>query len=134
MTKMKGTEGNDEHSRSGRPGIVFLGERATGATSLLQCVWTYDRAIDIDGLRRFHHHLLRRPAVPSRRTVTVAVRPPSVGDRRNDAPAIEIAPSPRPREEFGAWLRRADRHAAGLSSTDPHGISRCFRSPTAAPV
>ena len=38
---------------------VFLGERATGATSVIQCVWVYDRAIDIDGLRRFHHHLQR---------------------------------------------------------------------------
>ena len=36
---------------------VFVGERATGATSLLQCVWVYNRAIDIDGVRRFHHHL-----------------------------------------------------------------------------
>ena len=38
---------------------AFRGERATGATNLLQCVWIYDRAIDIDGLRRFHHHLRR---------------------------------------------------------------------------
>lgn len=36
---------------------LFLGERATGATSLLQCVWVYDRAIDLAGLRRFHRHL-----------------------------------------------------------------------------
>ena len=32
---------------------VFLGERATGATSLGQCVWVYNRAIDIDALRQF---------------------------------------------------------------------------------
>ena len=37
----------------------FIGERATGSTNMLQCVWMYDRAIDIDGLRRFHHHLQR---------------------------------------------------------------------------
>jgi hypothetical protein len=38
---------------------VFLGERATGATCLGQFVWVYDRAIDIDGVRQFHHHLQR---------------------------------------------------------------------------
>ena len=36
---------------------VFLAERATGATNLIQGVRVYDRAIDLDGLRRFHHHL-----------------------------------------------------------------------------
>ena len=49
---------------------VFLGERATGATNLLQCVWIYNRAIDIDGLRRARggrrvkhhsHPVLHRP-------------------------------------------------------------------------
>ena len=35
----------------------FSFERAAGVTCVLQCVWVYDRAIDIDGLRRFHHHL-----------------------------------------------------------------------------
>src|ERR1700741_1989101 len=38
---------------------VFLGDRATGATCLGQCVWVYDRAIDLDGLRQFHHPLGR---------------------------------------------------------------------------
>ena len=83
--------------------LVFLGERATGATSLLQCVWTYDRAIDTDGLRRFHHHLLR-----GRLSRHVERSPLPFGRHRwvspNDAPAIEIAPA-RPRDEFGAWLR-----------------------------
>ena len=82
--------------------LVFLGERATGATSLLQCVWTYDRAIDMDGLRRFHHHLLR-----GRLSRHVERSPLPFGRHRwvspNDAPAIEIAQA-RPREEFGAWL------------------------------
>src|SRR6187200_1395689 len=83
--------------------LVFLGERATGATSLLQCVWTYDRAIDMDGLQRFHHHLLR-----GRLSRHVERSPLPFGRHRwvspNDAPAIEIARA-RPREEFGAWLR-----------------------------
>ncbi len=36
---------------------MFLGERATGATGLLQCAWVYHRTIDLDGLRTFHRHL-----------------------------------------------------------------------------
>ena len=36
---------------------MFFGERATGTTSLLQCVWVYNRAIDIERLRQFHDHL-----------------------------------------------------------------------------
>jgi hypothetical protein len=83
--------------------LVFLGERATGTTSLLQCVWTYDRAVDMDGLRRFHHHLLR-----GRLSRHVERSPLPFGRHRwvspKDAPAIEIAPV-RPREEFGTWLR-----------------------------
>ena len=38
---------------------LFVGERATGAANLLQFVWVYNRAIDIDGLRRFHDQLQR---------------------------------------------------------------------------
>lgn len=83
--------------------VVFQGERATGATNLLQCVWTYNRAIDMDGLRRFHHHLLR-----GRLSRHVERSPLPFGRHRwvspNDAPAIEIAPA-RPRGEFGEWLR-----------------------------
>jgi hypothetical protein len=83
--------------------VVFQGERATGATNLLQCVWTYNRAIDMDGLRRFHQHLLR-----GRLSRHVERSPLPFGRHRwvapNDAPAIEVAPA-RPREEFGAWLR-----------------------------
>ena len=35
----------------------FRGEQATGVTAVLQCVWVYNNAIDIDGLRQFHRHL-----------------------------------------------------------------------------
>jgi diacylglycerol O-acyltransferase len=81
----------------------FVGERVTGAAGLLQCVWVYDRAIDIDGLRRFHHHLQRgrlsrrieRSPLPFARYRWV-----SAGGQ-ND---LEIAERPRPREEFDAWL------------------------------
>ncbi|MCV7303118.1 hypothetical protein H7J93_26185 [Mycobacterium barrassiae] len=83
--------------------VVFQGERATGATNLLQCVWTYNGAIDMDGLRRFHHHLLR-----GRLSRHVERSPLPFGRHRwvapDDGPAIEIAVA-RPRAEFGDWLR-----------------------------
>ncbi len=81
----------------------FIGERVTGAAGLLQCVWVYDRAIDIDGLRRFHHHLQRgrlsrrieRSPLPCARYRWV-----SAGGQTD----LEIVERPRPREEFDAWL------------------------------
>lgn len=88
---------------------LFLGERATGATSLLQCVWVYDRAVDIDGLREFHHHLGRgrlsrrveRSALPFGRHRWVAARERS---------ALEIVAAPRAREDIDAWLHeQADK-------------------------
>ncbi|OBI42152.1 hypothetical protein [Mycobacterium colombiense] len=82
---------------------AFLGERATGTTNLLQCVWIYDRAIDFDGLRQFHRHLQRgrlsrrieRSRFPFGRHRWVAPR---------DQSDLEIAESPGAREEFDAWL------------------------------
>jgi Wax ester synthase-like Acyl-CoA acyltransferase domain len=82
---------------------VFLGERATGATNLLQCVWIYDRAIDIDGLRQFHRHLqqgrlsrrVERSALPFGRHRWVS---PS------GQPDLEIVATPSSREEFDVWL------------------------------
>ena len=82
---------------------VFLGERATGATNLLQCVWIYDRAIDIDGLRQFHRHLQQGRL--SRRVERSAL---PFGRHRWVSPSgqseLEIVATPRPREEFDAWL------------------------------
>lgn len=82
---------------------MFLGERATGATGLLQCAWDYHHAIDVDGLRMFHHHLqqgrLRRSIEPS---------PLPFGRHRWVSPQrfadIEIVAEARPRAEFDAWL------------------------------
>ncbi|OBF00166.1 hypothetical protein, partial [Mycobacterium sp. 852002-10029_SCH5224772] len=82
---------------------LFLGERATGATSLLQCVWVYDRGVDIGGLREFHRHLGRgrlsrrveRSALPFGRHRWV-----TTGERR----ALEIVATPRPPEDVDAWL------------------------------
>jgi diacylglycerol O-acyltransferase / wax synthase len=82
---------------------VSLGEQATRATSLIQCVWVYDRAIDVDGLRRFHHHLQH-----GRLSRRIERSPLPFGRHRwvspSDAPDIEIVPTPRPRDEFDAWL------------------------------
>jgi hypothetical protein len=81
---------------------VFAGERATGATNLLQCVWVYNRAIDIDGVRRFHHHLQQ-----GRLSRRIERSPLPFGRHRwvssSGQSELEIA-APRPREEFDAWL------------------------------
>jgi diacylglycerol O-acyltransferase / wax synthase len=82
---------------------VFLGERATGATCMGQFVWVYDRAIDIDALRQFHHNLrlgrlsrcIERSPLPFGRHRWVSPSDPS---------DLEIVATPRPREEFDAWL------------------------------
>ncbi|WP_163713274.1 hypothetical protein [Mycobacterium timonense] len=82
---------------------LFLGERATGATSLLQCVWVYDRAVDVDGLREFHRHLGRgrlsrrveRSALPFGRHRWVA---------SGECASLEIVAAPRAREDIDAWL------------------------------
>ncbi|MGA9678010.1 MAG: wax ester/triacylglycerol synthase domain-containing protein [Mycobacterium sp.] len=81
----------------------FSFERATGTTTLLQCFWVYNRAIDIDGLRQFHRHLqqgrlsrrIERSALPFGRHRWV-----SPGGQSD----LEIVATPRPREEFDAWL------------------------------
>ena len=81
----------------------FLGERATGATAVLQCVWVYNRAVDIDGLRRFHQHLQR-----GRLSRRIERSPLPFGRHRWVSPSgqsdLQIVATPRPREEFDAWL------------------------------
>lgn len=80
---------------------LFLGERATGTTSLVQCIWVYDRPVDIDGLKRFHHHLGR-----GRLARRIERSPLPFGRHRwvspGEPPPLEIATS-RPREEFDDW-------------------------------
>ena len=82
---------------------AFVGERATGTTNLLQCVWVYNRAIDIDGLRRFHHHLQQ-----GRLSRRIERSPLPFGRHRwvspGDQPELEVVATPRPRDEFDAWL------------------------------
>src|ERR1700731_3384743 len=82
---------------------VFLGERATGATSLGQCVWVYDRAIDMDGRRQFPH-----PLPWGRLSRRIERSPLPFGRHRWVSPSApsdhEMVATPRPREEFDAWL------------------------------
>ena len=83
---------------------VFLGEEATGTTSVIQTVWTYDRGVDMAGLRRFHHHLLR-----GRLSRRIEKSPLPFGRHRWVAPGavseLEVAEKPLPRSEFDRWLR-----------------------------
>ncbi|HTX97525.1 MAG TPA: hypothetical protein VME67_23450 [Mycobacterium sp.] len=82
---------------------ALVNERANGATNLLQCVWIYNRAIDLDGLRRFHRQL--RQGRLSRR---IERSPVPFGRHRwvspSDQSNLEIVETRRPREEFDAWL------------------------------
>ncbi|WP_104183949.1 wax ester/triacylglycerol synthase domain-containing protein [Mycobacterium avium] len=82
--------------------VHFLGERATGAVNLVQCVWVYDRAVDIDGLRRFHQHLGR-----GRLRRRIERSPLPFGRHRwvsaVDQSELEITATPRPRSELDAW-------------------------------
>ncbi len=80
----------------------FRIERATKATSAIQCGWMYDRGIDVDGLQLFHHRLQH-----TRLSRRIERSPLPFGRHRwvspTDQPHLEIA-APRPRAEFGRWL------------------------------
>jgi hypothetical protein len=76
--------------------------RIEGAAGVGQSVWVYNRPVDIDGLRRFHHHLQR-----GRLSRRIERSPLPFGRDRWVSPSnqsdLEIA-APRPREEFDSWL------------------------------
>jgi hypothetical protein len=82
------------------------------AAGVGQNVWVYNRAIDIDGLRRFHQHLQQ-----GRLARRIERSPLRFGRHRWVAPSdrdeLEIA-APRPREEFDAWL--AEQADIGLDA------------------
>lgn len=81
---------------------VFVGEEATGVTSVIQSVWTYDRGVDMIGLHRFHHHLQR-----GRLSRHIERSPLPIGRHRWVAPcadAVLLVETPRPRAEFVRWL------------------------------
>ena len=73
------------------------------AAGVGQCVWVYDRPVDIDGLRKFHQHLAQ-----GRLSRRIERSPLPFGRHRwvspNDQPELEIVATPRPREEFNDWL------------------------------
>jgi hypothetical protein len=81
----------------------FRIERAAGVTNVIQCVWVYDRPVDIDGLRRFHRHFQQ-----GRLSRRIERSPLPFGRHRwvspSDQPELETVEIPRPREEFDAWL------------------------------
>ena len=81
----------------------FRIERASGVTNVIQCVWVYNRAIDIDRLRQFHRHLQQ-----GRLYRRIERSPLPFGRHRwvspSDQPDLEIVERPRPRQEFDAWL------------------------------
>ena len=82
---------------------IFRFEQATGVTSVGQSAWVYNREIDIDGVRRFHHHLQR-----GRLSRRIERSPLPFGRHRWVSPSgeseLEVVATPRPREEFEAWL------------------------------
>ncbi|MGE2727282.1 hypothetical protein [Mycolicibacterium pulveris] len=81
----------------------YAGHRASGQQEVMQVAWLYDRAIDLDGLRRFHEtmsrslwgRLIERPPLPFARYRWVAELRPA---------PIHIAATPRPRAELGDWF------------------------------
>jgi diacylglycerol O-acyltransferase len=80
----------------------FLALRALGRGPLIQFTWIYERAVDLDGLRRFHANLgygllgrrIERSALPFGRDRWVAAPGP---------PAIEIAAEDRPPADVWTW-------------------------------
>jgi hypothetical protein len=81
----------------------FLSWRATGRAQLVQAVWVYEHAVDLDGLRRLHqnfgHGLLgrriERSPLPFGRHRWVSAGGPSLD--------IDIAEYARPRAELSDW-------------------------------
>lgn len=77
--------------------------RATGSSTVLQCVWVYHRPVDFEGLRRFHSQLQRgrlsrrieRSPLPFARDRWVA---------HEESTNFEIVAPSRPRTEFDRWL------------------------------
>jgi hypothetical protein len=93
---------------------LFAQHRAIGRHVVIQCVWIYEHAIDLDGVRRFNHNLgdgllgrriERSPLFARNRWVS--------GRGPSD---IDIAECARPRAELSDW---ADERSQ--MPTDPEG-------------
>ncbi|MEB4211820.1 hypothetical protein [Mycobacterium sp. 94-17] len=82
--------------------LTFDAERATGVASIPHPFWVYNRPVDVDGLRKFHHHL-QQGWLPRR----IEPSPLRFGRHRwvsaGDPSEMEIAAA-RPRADLDAWL------------------------------
>jgi hypothetical protein len=86
----------------------FLALRARDQPQLVQWVWVYERALDFDGLERFHHNLgygllgrlIERSPLPFGRHRWVAA---------HEGPALDVAEHARPRAELGEWMDECAR-------------------------
>ena len=86
----------------------YLGARALGYGATIQFTWIYNRAINIDGLRRFHRYLgygllgrrIERSPLPFARDRWVYC--PGCKD-------VEIVATPRPRSDLIAWTNERAR-------------------------
>lgn len=82
---------------------MFRTLRALDRNAVVQCVWVYERAIDIEGLRRFYHNLgcgllgrrIERSPLPFGRDRWVQDRWPA---------DLDIAERARPRAELSDWV------------------------------
>lgn len=81
---------------------LYTQHHAIGRNLVIQCGWLYEHAIDLDGVRRFHHNLgrgllgrrIERSPLPFARAHWVVDRGPA---------DIDIEKSPRPRSEVSDW-------------------------------
>ena len=81
----------------------YAGHRAAGQREVMQVVWGYDRAVDLEGLERFHRNLAC--GLMGR---LIERSPLAFGRYRwvscNQPPELDVAPHPRPRAELSDWL------------------------------
>ena len=101
-TDKKGPLENEQRNRSDRPGN-FSRRAIAIVTTCCSVSGCMTAPVDIDGLRRFHRQLQR-----GRLSRRIERSPLPFGRHRwvspGDQPDIEIVSTPRPREEFDAWL------------------------------
>lgn len=77
---------------------------ATGRMQAIQCVWVYERPIDMEGVRRFHRNFgygmagrrIERSPLPFARYRWVSTPGP--------ASPLEVAETPIPREDLNDWI------------------------------
>jgi hypothetical protein len=82
---------------------LLLALRGAGQEAVMQIIWIYEHALDLDGVRRFHQNfgrglvgrLIERSALPFGRHRWVSVPGPHTG--------LDIAERPRPRGELWDW-------------------------------